>query len=179
MKSRTILFFAVQADLRPVLQAVEAKIVVHFVECGMFDSDVIDRRTNMSAFPELGIAKHGNANLEDMFLVLPGTASVVVRPVPQRRGGLKYAIDQIENPGTVVLRPGGAWGDSAVIQGMVGSVHGDPIAKQLMAFFSKEIKTRFTNIKGVWVGDVALQLLDSGMRLSAGVSSPREYDLAR
>lgn len=179
MKSQTILFFAVQADLRPVLQAVEDKVAVHFAECGLFHSDVIDRRTNLSALPELGIAKYGDANFEDTFLVLPGTASVVVRSVPQRQGGLKYAVDQRENPGTVVLRPGGFWGDSSVIQGMVGSVHGDPIANELLASFSKEIKTRFTKIKGVWVGDVALHMLNSGMRLTQAVSAPREYDLTR
>jgi hypothetical protein len=83
----------------------------------------------------------------------------------------------LANPGTVVLRLGGKYLDSAVISGMVGTVKDDRTARELLKAFSDEIQRRFTAIKGCWVGPSALSLLRAGSRLTNSATAHFEYDL--
>ncbi len=101
-----------------------------------------------------------------------------MRPVPQRRGGTKYAVDQQANPGTVVIRPGGKYGDSALIAGMVGTVHHDAQAEMLLKAFSTPLRRDFTRVKSYIVGPEAKKLHDRGLRLTKSLHAPPELDLS-
>jgi hypothetical protein len=98
--------------------------------------------------------------------------------VPQRRGGIKYAIDQLENPGSVVIRPGGILGESALIAGMVGTVHHDKKAESLFRAFSDTLKQDFIKVKSYFVGPEAKKLHDRGKRLTKSLNAPKERDLS-
>src|SRR5439155_1826840 len=125
----------------------------------------------------LGTAVAGDSNREPTFLVLRSEASLKVREVLQRRGALKYAVDQLNNPESIVLKPGGRYGDSVIIAGMAGTVHHDKCAAELLAAFLKAFKARFTKAKSYIVGTEALKLLNWGFRLTKSISSPIEFDL--
>jgi hypothetical protein len=178
-KSTVYNFFATNGDLVPALQAVESAYGVSYVECGLFDSGERPVVHSLSSFPRLGLAKAGDFNAEPTFLVLRPEAVLNVREVPQRRGGVKFAVDQLGNPGTIVVKPAGIYDDSAVISGMVGTVHNDNDSKRLMAVFVKALKASFTPVKSYLVGPEAKRLLDAGVRLTKSVASPSEFDLAK
>jgi hypothetical protein len=170
-------FFATGEDLRPLFAAIETSLDLQYVECGLFDQECRPFFSSLSGLPGLGNAKTGDANGEAAYLVSLATAIVKVRIVPQRRGGTKYAVDQLVNPATIVVRPGGQYSDSALIGGMVGTIHKDPTAKGLYKAFSVKIRKNFTSVRGNWVGAFALRILESGGRLTDSISFPREYDL--
>jgi hypothetical protein len=48
-----------------------------------------------------------------------------------------------------------------------------------MKLFSKEIMQHFTKVKSYYLGNEASRLLNDGMRLTADVRAPAEYDLTR
>jgi len=59
---------------------------------------------------------------------LRAEATPIPRSVPQKRGGVLYAIDQVVNPAPVVVKPGGLFEDSCTIAGQVGlTAHGVPL----------------------------------------------------
>ena len=177
MRLPTVSFFATAEDLRPIIVAVESRYDIRYLECGLFDEEHRVIIPSLNTLASLSCASLGESNREPTYLVIPAGVAVNIRPVPQRRGGVKYAIDQMANPGTIVLRPGGKHHESVVIAGMVGSVKHDPEANKLLKAFSTEIKLLFTEIKGCWVGPTALRLHKAGARLTNAVTSPDEYDL--
>ncbi len=171
-------FFATAEDLRPVLAAVESTCDLQYLECGMFEQETRPIMSNLFSHASLGTAAEGDANHEPTYLVGHRCTAIKIRPVPQRKGGTKFVVDQLSNPGTIVLRPGGKYLDSAVISGLVGSVKDDPVAKELLSLFLEEIRRRFTAVKGCWVGPGALRNLREGARLTSAITAPSEYDLA-
>ncbi len=177
-KSTIYNFFATADDLRSVLRSVEASHRLQYVQCGLFEERDQPIFHGFSSLPALGVAKAGDSNLEPTFLVFPDGAKLEVRAVPQRRGGIKYAVDQMVNPGTVVIRPGGKYLDSALIAGMVGTVHHDKQAETLIRAFSASLKRDFTTVKSYVVGSEARKMLASGVRLTKSLHASREFDLS-
>lgn len=177
-KSIAYTFFATAKDMSKVLRIVEACHALQYAKCGLFDKPDCPVFDKLSSLPDFGVAHVGDSNLEPTFLVLPKGAKLHVRTVPQRRGGKKYAVDQLANPGTVVIRPGGMYRDSAVIAGMVGTVHHDEKAATLMKAFSSSLKGDFTRVKSYIVGPEARKLHDLGVRLTTSLAAPQEFDLS-
>ena len=101
-----------------------------------------------------------------------------VRQVEQRKGGVKYFLDQLSHPESVVFRPGGVFGESeCIIDGQVGTVSDDKWSVDLYKVLLAEFKKQFTKIKSYYVGENAVERLNRGVRLTANVKSPLEYDL--
>lgn len=175
----SVAFFGTEDDLRPLITGIESREQFQFLECGLFDELQRPTLSTLSALSSLGVAKTGDANLEPSYLVSRLGTDIHVRTIPQRRGGTKFAVDQLANPGTLVFRPGGKVpASSVVIGGSVGTVKDDSGAAELMKLFSDEIRNRFTRVKGLWVGPSALAILRAGGRLTNAVSAPVEYDLS-
>lgn len=172
-------FFATKADLERLLREVESERGLQFVETGLFDSPSVEPIHSLLGTPNLGQLSVGDHNQGPCYLVATGDSSVVVRSVPQRRGETKYAVDQQENPNTIVFRPSGAFGQECLIDGQVGTIYNNPNSLKLFQLFRNEMKRQFTKVNEFYVGKEAGELLDKGWRLTANVKSPTLYDLKR
>jgi hypothetical protein len=175
--SKLVPFFAADGDLKEVAAAIEARQRLQYVVAGLFDTPELSIAGSVKAIESFGIAQTGDQAQERSYLVVPANRQINVREVPQRRGGVKYAIDQVQNPATVVMRPGGRFGDVAVIAGQIGTAADDVSALELFKLFEREIKRRFSRVKSHYVGPSAKALMESGARLTMSVRSPAEYDL--
>lgn len=102
-----------------------------------------------------------------------------MREVVQRAGGVNYALVQLCNPNSVVLRTGGKCGDEQLIAGQVGTSSKSYLSIRLYKLLSGLIISKFKKIRSYYVGPTAEALLDSGVRLSATPRSPKVYDLSR
>jgi hypothetical protein len=169
-------FFATADDLSSLLKAVESAQPLQFTMTGMFDTSEVMQRESIAG---LGCATSGDANHEPAYLVSARGVPIEVRPVPQRSGGVKYAVDQIANPMTIAFRPGGVFDDTCLIAGQVGTVSRDPASLTLFRLFVAKVGDQFTRIKTFYVGEYAERLLDKGYRLTANAKSPALYDLRR
>ena len=101
-----------------------------------------------------------------------------MRPVPQRSGGIKFEVNQQDNPETITLRTGGLFRD-CLIAGQVGTISIDPSSLALFRAFGKELRSQFTKIKSYYFGQEAAEWLDNGFRLTSGAKTPPLYDLKR
>lgn len=113
------------------------------------------------------------------YLVFEAGQRLKVRAVPQRAGGVKYAVDQLENPATITLSTGDRPVADRLIAGRIATASADPVSRRLMTLFARELRTRFHRIKSYSVGPEAMRMLDAGARLSSLEKSPPEYDLER
>lgn len=175
--ARTYQIFATREDLLTLLNSAEASRPIQYVRAGLFDSSTPVVTYTACDIEDLGIASHGDQNLEPTFLVLDLGTPINVRPVPQRRGGTKYAIDQLENPQSIAIAAGGEYGDKALISGQIGTTSRDKKSLSLMRLFGKLVLREMKNIKNYYLGKEAAHALASGVRLTASINSPKKLDL--
>jgi hypothetical protein len=179
MTKNQLSLFATKADVESLLHALESKQQLQFVVTGLFDSPNVELMQSLLANPNLGRLNVGDVNQVVSYLVASRNDSIQVRPVPQQRGGVKYAVDQLANPTTIVFRPGGSFGERCLIAGQVGTASDNPSSIELFQAFSKEVRDRFSKIGAFYVGKGAGELLDKEWRLTANAKSPTLYDLKR
>jgi hypothetical protein len=189
-KSKSIHLYATRADLGSVIAAVESQRRLQYVQAGMFDSPEITLFASGLQIPNLGLAPSGDSNHEPFWLITDSGSRIEVKSVPQRRGGIRYGIDPELNPESVVLWPGGVFeghvkwrggefNGGAVIAGQVGTAMFNPTSIELVNLFASAIRRQLKRIKSYFVGPEAERLLDAGYRLTSGITSSREIDLAK
>src|SRR4051812_29987819 len=95
--------FCTTGDFVTVLDSALEQSPVTFGVAGLFETSevrILHDAAELSAF----IAASDKTTLS--FLAVPAGDSINVQEVPQRKGSPRYAVDQIKNPKSVVLRPG-------------------------------------------------------------------------
>jgi hypothetical protein len=172
-------FFALPDDLLRVFEQAEERRSVSYVRTGMFETPEFEVFHSGAELPTLRSAASRQSIQCPTYLVMPASAPVNVRRVPQRKGGVRYAIDQMENPDTIVLTHGGLYSPDVLISGRVATVSTTPTARQLQAAFSNAIEKLFARVGAFHVGSAAMDLFRAGCRLTQNASSPSEYDLER
>jgi hypothetical protein len=100
-----------------------------------------------------------------------------VRPVALRSGGTNYHIDQLTNPDSIILTPGGLWTEEIVLHGQLATASLSEPSKRLMERFKHQFEKQFVRVKAYHVGPKALALLQAGKRLTIAEQSPRDFDL--
>lgn len=166
MSKNHIPIYATSGDWLQIVGAVDSTRPLQLVITGLFDAPKVE--VQRDSFEIVSLAG---------YLVLDKGAEVAVRSVPQRNGGTKYAIDQLDNPSSVVIQAGGLAGSDRLVSGGIGTARTENGAKELFKLFASLINERFRSIKSYLVGPEALRLMRAGMRLSPTRKSPREYDL--
>jgi hypothetical protein len=177
LMSRQRHFFATAADLRPGLQRFEDAFPVRYAQTGLFDSRAPTEFIAGASLPNLGFAPSGDAVHEPAFLVMTRNCAVVVEEVPQRRGGLKFAVDQLHNPASTVFQPCGLHQDKVLIAGSIATTGATPAALAIHQLMVRTVTKGFRRVQSYWLGPEALALFQAGARLTAAVRRPATYDL--
>ena len=172
-------FFAAGDDLLPVFESVEANRGLSYTLCGLFPSRELTSVVAGGEIPALrSPAPYPSAIACPQYLVTAAGAPISVREVPQKSGGVLYAIDQLENPESTIIQPGGLYPPHVLLHGRVGTVSSEPFAAQLQRAFASAIAKFFERARAFYVGPEARELWGRGYRLTPNAQSPREYDLA-
>jgi hypothetical protein len=172
-------FFGTRADLVAMFTAAEAKTQVWYVPEGLFPEAPTERYLTALQFPSLGLANMDKGRSEPRYLVLPSADALHLRVVPQRRGGVRFAADVLGNPGSISVKPGGVYGDWAMVPGAIMWGHGHEKSRTLFQIYARVIKEQFVCLRRhYWVGPGALALLREGYCLTSDVRLPREYCLS-
>lgn len=176
MGKNQIELFCSTTDFLSVLDSVYEQLPLSFAVAGLFktaDVHVFHSPSEISAV----IANSTKHPLS--FLAVGAAEAVKVREVPQRKGHSLYAVDQLVNQGSVVLRPGRAIDERILLAGQIGTASEAPESLTLFSTISKVTRKHFVKVRSYWVGPEAVRLLDAGGRLIATSKAPPEYDLKR
>jgi len=177
--SKVINFFATRPDLLDLLNDVESKQSIQYVEAGLLDSPTPRVYGSCMECPGIGRIRIDNTNLGAGYLIIPKGTPVAIEAVPQRRGGIKYAVDQGMNPNSVDMLSGGQYDKMTVVAGRIGTCTDSTESAALLKTIRGLIHKRWERIRSYWVGPEAAKILDRGGRLTANLGSPSEYDLQR
>ena len=169
--------FWTSSDLIAVLDQVGKQIPLSFAELSLSETEKVSTLADSAALSAY-IAASTDPTLS--FLAFESGSPVGAEPVPQKKGGILYAVDQRRNPRSVVFHLGRLYPElRTLLAGQVGTGSDDPAALSLYSIFKKVVRKQFTKVQSYWVGPEALRLLDSGGKLSVALKSPPEYDLRR
>ena len=177
MASRQIMFFATAKDISSVLIDLERNESVKYAETGMFDASIPKIYNSHTHIRDLGKAMHPTAVANPCYLVSMASAEINIRPVPQKKGGVLFAVDQLKNPESIAFRPGGKFGSDVILYGMIGTVSQSAVSKSLFMLATKALRQSFTRQEEFLIGPEARELWNNGVRLTIGATSPPEFDL--
>jgi hypothetical protein len=166
MTKKQLLIYATEHDIQVVMAEVNLLKPLLFVQMGLFNN-----AEPIVLEDAYGLLSHNN------YLVCEEKYNVRVRTVPQRKGGIKFGIDPMENINTVVLRLGGSVENKRLISGDVSTTFTEKPAKEIFNLIAIAIRRSFKRIQSYHVGPEALELFDKGVRLTPTAKSPENYDL--
>lgn len=171
--------FATRADIESGLRRFEAARPIDYVLTGMFDTDHVTRYRSALEIPNLGISNTGDSILEPKYIVVPASDPIRATAIPQRRGGVKFVVDQ-HNSGSssFLFCPGGMYRREALISGELGPSMSNDTSTELFGIFCRELLKGFTKVKLYHVGPEAMSLLREGLRLTESVTAEKQCDLA-
>jgi hypothetical protein len=178
MAKNLIQFFATKDDILPVTGWVESQRRIKYVRTGLFEDQKTAVYRRADDLPNLGIATSESAIGGDCYLVADADLTINIRKVPQVVGGVRYAVDQFQNPQTVAFQAGGFWAEEILLYGRVGTASDDTGSIGLYRLFASAIRKHFVRAGAYYVGPAAKQCAIQGCRLTIGAQSPREFDLS-
>lgn len=170
------IFFATREDILPVLKDFETAGSVKYIPMGTDISPSYSTFTQGACIPNLGRASHASAINCESFLVCNAECEINLRSLSSN-GKVRFAIDQLKNPDTIVFSPGGEWNKEILLHGRLSTASQSKMSQALMRKFHKALRKTFVKIKAFYVGPQALSLLKGGKRLTISAQSPREFDL--
>jgi hypothetical protein len=106
MSNKQCLFFITKADVENVFSEVESTFDVQYYLMGLFDKPEAVHYCSLLDDPNFGLASFGDWNHINRHLILSKNTKLNVRDVPQRKGGIKYAVDQMLNPKSLEIKLG-------------------------------------------------------------------------
>ncbi len=179
MRGKQTMFHIFKEDIFQIIKEVETEFDVKYCRRGLFDSKEIVTYKSLIDDPYAGYARSGDWNDLDAYLVIPNDAKLHIRSVPQRKGGIKYAVDQLENPKSVEIKLGGIYKekDQVNVAGRIGTVSDNPFSKAIYKSFSSKIKKKFRKVGSFYIGPKADEKLKDGWRLVTNEKMSKDFDL--
>ncbi len=176
MSGKGIYFYATRTDMEAVMNEIESTASFLYTEKGQFSSPQREFDSALS-LPGFGTLQHGHYALEPAYIVVPKEQSVEVRSVTQNDGYIRYAIDQLHNPHSILFQPSGVYRSNAIIMGSVTTASDDPASLKFYKLCSKTISGTFQKANTSYVGAEATAFAKQGCRLTNDINRPDSYDL--
>lgn len=174
--SKQIFYFAPKNDIVDIFKAIESNHSIKYTWAGLFDSvppniNSIDEFTG-----ELDNLPYGDWIRNQSFLITPKDYVIRIREVEQRKGGVKYAIDELRNDG-LTLTPGGNYKKEAVIAGKLSTGSKSDFSNSILRDFKSIIKSNSIKKHGFYVTKGAIEKYSKGWRLTTEFRTTIEYDM--
>jgi hypothetical protein len=171
-------FFALAEDLLPVLAQVESDRSLKYVRMGNFLQPEPEAFLGGSLIPNLCKATSESSVGCESFLVCERHVAVRAERLRPRTGPERFLVDQLLNPDTVELSPGGLWTGDILLRGRVATASQAASSRSLLRRFDGVLRKHFQAVQGCLVGPRAMTMLKAKKRLALAEQSPREFDLA-
>lgn len=181
MNSRQRLFFAIDDDLLPILEALEEEFEIEYVDMGRFEKQTWGRYNSYTQIPHLGFTDYGDwVGPDHHYIIKRRNSPLNVEEFRLTKGGVVFFIDQKLNPDTVELTPKGIYTkkQNVIVAGRTGTISKGPFASAIYKLLLSLLKKKFNRIGVFYVGPKAEEKLREGWRLVQSEKSPKEYDLA-
>lgn len=179
MGIKRVNFFCCKNDLLLMIQNIEKSLDVKYAAGGVYSS-INDVRiyTTLLEYADLGTHKSGE-HQDGYFLIVEATSGITLDEFRLVDGSIRYSVNQLKNPGSIIFHPGGIYENRFLVHGQVSTISTSYIAQRLIKVFQKEIKRQCPKKNGTfYYSEGVKRLYDNGVRLiTISTKSPTEYDL--
>jgi hypothetical protein len=169
--------FALEPDLRLILNEIEGKVSVTYTLAESTPAAELRQWSHGAEIKDIGIADGEQTALCRIFLITKDGMPVLARRVEQSDGKTRFDVDQMSNPDSIAFTPAGEWKREMIIAGLFSTLSSTSQSQALMRLVTASVKKHFTRINGYWVGPKALLRLRDGFRLTMAEQSPSTYNL--
>jgi hypothetical protein len=178
MPRKGIFYFATKADMEAGLDNIESEVAIKYTSLGLFDSPDIVEYETYKEIPDFGLSIQGTSNSQPIYLICPSDFKVVPKEVPQRRGGIKYSINDMNKEMEICFRfvPAGEYEETFLIPGEFSSGISD-FSTSLYKAFRKVFLKNFKKVKSYSVGPEAYSKFESGIPLTPSYKAKPEMYL--
>lgn len=180
MAVKQVLFYATESDLKQSLERLERAGDIKYVATGLLDSPEFDSFDSFQEIEAIGISADGKIKNLVTYLIVTKNEKILPREVPQRDGGVKYAVDSRAVASSISFTPSGEYDDECIIYGTVSGV--DVVNEQsmfLFKLFEKNFFKGFKKLKSFKVSPGAMDKLDNGVRLTRNFKADPSMDLVK
>ena len=174
--AKTIALYATRLDAQRLCRSVEAEQQLKYVAFGNHDRSQPVFFLRAEDIPDFGVATQDDHVGESLYLVMPRSAPIRVERVRLNDGTKVCFVGPYLNSDSVSFRPAGNCGENAVIQGSLASSGTTPAAMRLFRLFRKHLQHQFVKVKNTYVGKDALDLFQTGGRLTQSTKLLCEWD---
>jgi hypothetical protein len=171
MATKQIFFFAELQDIKQILEPIETTENIQYCEAGVFDLFDVPIYTSYTQLPNLGFVDYGDWMLNEFYTVFPRSEMINKREIHLKKGGIRYAIYQDNNPNSIILKPGGTFKEGILVAGSIGTISEETFSVDLFNKYAKLIKKKFSKIGSFYVGANAKIKLETGWRLVTNEAS--------
>jgi hypothetical protein len=175
---KRVMFYAFLDDILPLIELVEMDLVINYYQTGLFDTRDIPQYGRASEIQSLGIS-NGDWISDIGYLILLKSEHLNIREVPQKSGGVKFAVDQMMNEKSIRINFGGIYSEESriLVAGAIDTISELNVSMEIFSKFKKRISKTFKKIGDFYVGKQAEENLKDGWRLVLDQGRSKEYDL--
>lgn len=173
-------FYLTHADLEQALQFAEKNSSIFYM-CNRSNSEekLFKIFKSFKDIDNLSVSTTGSMNLDDSYMIFTSDIEPKLETINVSGGKQRVLLDQKLNPDSVQFSPGGIFkGNVALISGQFSTLGQTEKTLELLKLLSKSVKRSSTRVKSYWLGEGAMELLSSGMRLTPDVSWPAFQNLS-
>lgn len=171
--------YGTRKDWIPGLSKIEDELQPCFSELGLYATRDLRSFPSLARLDDLGISRSGAHGGERSFFISPKGTLLRMTEVPQRKGGVLYKVVHEDNGVCVCFCPGGIFQEQCLVPGVIGTLSDSREASEFFLHVSSSLLAGFRQVKEYMVGPEAMQLLDSGFRLTYNHKRPLADDFKR
>jgi hypothetical protein len=172
-----IYFYTCGNDLFALLSRIENLLEIKYVRAGRIPGPSVEEYESYSAIPGLERAKGMRGRDGGSYLIVEKNCNVRMQKMKMFDGKLRFDVEQLLNPESILFCPGGEFGERTIIRGDFSTISDTAISLKFFRAVRSAIRKDFTNIKRNWLGPDALVALRNGWRLTFAADTSSDYDL--
>jgi hypothetical protein len=142
---KRIHIFALRPDILALLAEIETIHPIKYTLATRYTGLELDEWFAAEQIPNLGTADSEQTSGCQSFLLTYPSIEIRPRRIRQLNGIVRYDVDQLINPDTVVLTPGGRWKE-IVIAGRIATTSNTDVAQSIMSSAVRAVRRRFTKV---------------------------------
>lgn len=172
-------FYCEFDEITEILKSFQEDNKVKFLPMGLYlKEELSEETTDIFTIPEFGNITHPDVVHAMTILAIPEDLDLIIREVPQRKGGVRFAIDMSANPVGITIGIGGYFGKEVLLPGRITTAKDSDFSKETLSYLGKEIRKKFKKKVGAYyISPKAIQAYNNGVRLVRNAKLPIEFDL--
>lgn len=134
-----LFFYATREDIIELVEIIDQENTLKYSLAGLHEESKMFTCDSLKEYEGIGIVDSLSKILCPRFLVSFTEEVITIREIPQSKGGIKYAVDQLRNPDTIIFIPAGEnEKEKIIVEGSISTSSKSETSKRIFKIFEKK-----------------------------------------